>query len=691
MPIHTVERVDTTGQNIAELGAQAGVSGADIATEQARTEGQGVTPDAAIGNILSNREPEPPPAFVEPPTEPPPITSTSTEAREDDAATGDAVTETSDGLSDTAEGAFDTAFGILDDIAAANKQDKADAVANMTEQGRIAGEELSDDQRVEAGRSSSRLARMGGYLGGSGSGLAYMNSLSRSHRLEAASLKVKYAQAVEAAKRAYNSDQLATAQAMMNSANQYQNQLNAQRELAMKESLTANELLEFERETDNLTMDAWAAQGYSVDDIPPAMFSAMDKKNGYETGTSRGLYEISVLDRGVKTAEDEIRLQESIIDMTTKLKPNQSFTVNGITYHGSMAESKYLGYQVDKKTGDVAILEQDTATGKASFSIQKGILTPNVEYEITDFGDGLQWYVPTDPNDGEAIPVLKPDAGAGVNTQTLFDSFPSGVKPAGTNNGWCLEFGYMLDENIPKSVNGKSMDLLETKREWTDEAITVDNVTAGSWMITNEDSKWGHIALVREVTVNEKGEKIAILSESNGPGSAGKVNHVRTMVLSKDNTEENGGKIVGFHKANLKPEYTSQNHVQVESEEDLLNLAPEDRRTLLGVGFSASEIGSIESDVSTYGIDAVLEGISDVKQKEAVRDAYNATSKTTVEDFKLNLTDSFSRSMELGLTRKETEKAINIKLEEKYDKIPKVIKNMVRDSLDEVYGKPWYR
>lgn len=52
---------------------------------------------------------------------------------------------------------------------------------------------------------------------------------------------------------------------------------------------------------------------------------------------------------------------------------------------------------------------------------------------------------------------------------------------------------------------------------------------------------------------------------------------------------------------------------------------------LLGAGFSSSEISQIESDVNTHGIDSVLEGIDDEKQKKAIQDVYGVKEKVTRE------------------------------------------------------------
>lgn len=60
-----------------------------------------------------------------------------------------------------------------------------------------------------------------------------------------------------------------------------------------------------------------------------------------------------------------------------------------------------------------------------------------------------------------------------------------------------------------------------------------------------------------------------------------------------------------------------------------IDLTAEDRRILAGGGFSANEIDAIASDVSKYGIDSVLEGLTDKRQKDAVMKVYGGAEDNT--------------------------------------------------------------
>ncbi len=62
-----------------------------------------------------------------------------------------------------------------------------------------------------------------------------------------------------------------------------------------------------------------------------------------------------------------------------------------------------------------------------------------------------------------------------------------------------------------------------------------------------------------------------------------------------------------------------------------VEITPEDKRNLLGAGFTTTEASQIASDVNQYGIDKVLEGITDPAQKKAIQKTYGVQEKVTRE------------------------------------------------------------
>ncbi len=60
-----------------------------------------------------------------------------------------------------------------------------------------------------------------------------------------------------------------------------------------------------------------------------------------------------------------------------------------------------------------------------------------------------------------------------------------------------------------------------------------------------------------------------------------------------------------------------------------INLSNEKKSSLLGAGFSQPDIINIEKDVQQHGIDKVLEGITDEKQKKALQKVYGSDESNT--------------------------------------------------------------
>lgn len=77
-------------------------------------------------------------------------------------------------------------------------------------------------QNKETGTVSTQVARLGGYLGDSGSGLGVLTNLATSHRAEIASLESKRQAALQAARDGYAKQAFGLAQAKMEEADKYE-------------------------------------------------------------------------------------------------------------------------------------------------------------------------------------------------------------------------------------------------------------------------------------------------------------------------------------------------------------------------------------------------------------------------------------------------------------------------------------
>lgn len=75
--------------------------------------------------------------------------------------------------------------------------------------------------------------------------------------------------------------------------------------------------------------------------------------------------------------------------------------------------------------------------------------------------------------------------------------------------------------------------------------------------------------------------------------------------------------VKAISNAKRKPEDTESNDI---------SLTADKKTKLLGAGFNQNDITNIEKDVREHGIDKVLEGISDEKQKKALKEVYGGST-----------------------------------------------------------------
>ena len=118
-----------------------------------------------------------------------------------------------------------------------------------------------------------------------------------------------------------------------------------------------------------------------------------------------------------------------------------------------------------------------------------------------------------------------------------------------------------------------------------------------------------------------------------------------------------GGKELSF---NAPPEKAGDTPVTT------VDITPEDRRNLIGAGFTVEESNQISNDVNQFGIDAVLEGVDNEQQKNAIEKVYGVEKVEeqflNIDYFTTNFTeDQLKESAKAGGFRKffsswETEK-----------------------------------
>lgn len=69
-----------------------------------------------------------------------------------------------------------------------------------------------------------------------------------------------------------------------------------------------------------------------------------------------------------------------------------------------------------------------------------------------------------------------------------------------------------------------------------------------------------------------------------------------------------------------------------------VKITPANKTQLLGAGFSTTEIDQIQRDVNAYGLNKVLEGLTNEAQRKALRGVYGATEKVTLAQLQSSVT-----------------------------------------------------
>lgn len=99
-----------------------------------------------------------------------------------------------------------------------------------------------------------------------------------------------------------------------------------------------------------------------------------------------------------------------------------------------------------------------------------------------------------------------------------------------------------------------------------------------------------------------------------------------TRMGAKESTKTGSGSS-GFTLNPGQKRYDAGGKLIAEAPAAATKLTATDRQALLTTGFNDTDIDQIQSDVSEHGLDAVLEGISDEKQKEALQKVYGSAEE----------------------------------------------------------------
>jgi hypothetical protein len=575
------EPITNPNLDLEQLAEDAGVSMDEAREQQSIDPSQ--NPDVIVGGALMNRRPEQD------------FASTSNEAvgelddigRRIDAMSGTGTagtdgTTTPPTLSDKAQIAFDKSFDILDTMAKATEQDRKDALENIRAQGEISKADMATSQRMQAGATSMKLASIGGYLGDTGSGIAYMNSLQSRHRLETEKLNLMIAEALEKAKIAYDQKDIDLANQLMSTATNYQNQLDNQRVLAMQEAKHALDLLKYDRMEVSEIIENTAKSGVKP---PEGYLEMLDLRAGYSPGTSSGLFDVVQREEEMKRRKEEFemetefaktqaeidRIYANIRDSENKqmldiqkflreLPTGKSFTIEGMTYFGNFEGDKESWFEVDEVTGNaVGFIYNKTydTWGRQELGFA-GRKQDGWENKVAS--DGKMWRVNKFTN--QMIPFEYSETAKSwdeiMPTGMVWDNYGKRT----TNIGQC---GAFVNDATGIGV-GDSLESKEAVIDWSigkkisgKNPYAPDSEEYGAWESGNNPVRigdvvvqrgvksytWtGHVSLVSDIRYDQETDKTWYrLTESNAKGDL-KMTHDRWIA-------EDDPMLVGFGRGEL--------------------------------------------------------------------------------------------------------------------------------------------
>jgi hypothetical protein len=344
-----------------------------------------------------------------------------------------------------------------------------------------------------------------------------------------------------------------------------QEEMEFQQKAQMEQQKHQMQMLKMTREEFGATIEDMAKSDFEPNDEDFAMLGDM---YGYSPEAAKGAYSAAKAEKQRATAKTEVELRNAIFnsakgafDLAKNLKVGEVARVGDTTIVGT---GNMDSFYVQGDSGDVSIVQYDKNDPMSSFkTFSIGNIGKSEKPTIFDGGDNGMFAI----YGNTAVPITIGTGGldsGGANAMTIVERFPGGTKPAGTNNGWCLEYARVLAEPGSLGVPGQFNTIAE-KRNLADPSIGFESnrpPQAGDWIFTNEDSQYGHIALITKIVTHPvTGKPAAVLSESNrrkGQDGFGVSSHDHLIELTPDNMEGKGGKIMGFKQAQLRQDYTAQ-------------------------------------------------------------------------------------------------------------------------------------
>ena len=253
---------------------------------------------------------------------------------------------------------------VVDNIIADLEARRAAATETINKQFDVAKTDTEGAQKGETGTTSAGLARLGGFLGGSGSGTGVMLNLAGTHRREILALESKRASAIQAANDAINDKQFAAAQLKINEIKGMDETINERNQdffdNVLKLSAEERAALSGEAERSNKVQDnARSAlqimldkfSSFKYDDLSPETQAALDKMAqdaGIPAEAVRATFSKSKVSRDIDKA-----VEGKIVDLYTAAAAGGATqeTLNAIADAEDLSTAQALASPFISKSG----------------------------------------------------------------------------------------------------------------------------------------------------------------------------------------------------------------------------------------------------------------------------------------------------------------------------------------------------
>lgn len=200
---------------------------------------------------------------------------------------------------------------------------------------------LDDSQARERATTSTGLATIGGYLGGSASGMGAMANLQRTHEQEILSLEAKRQDAILAAENAIADQQFDLAKEYAKSIRDTEAEVQRRRETFFNQTLQYAQAMrqddEYRTKQANEALDRFALTGEAPD--PETLYGIAESLGATPDGV------LSVLDakrrtRQLEEAKSQSQLDIQILNALSNVPRGSFVTIGGQTYEGMEAPAK---------------------------------------------------------------------------------------------------------------------------------------------------------------------------------------------------------------------------------------------------------------------------------------------------------------------------------------------------------------